>query len=160
MVSPFAVRVPAGIYLLRGLRLETKRNLKRRLLWLMERISSSLATKVQSVSKSLRHEYINLGLCAPDKIIVLGCGSSNGVELLDASEIPDCVRVTIGLERDTPVVGFVGRLAKDKGLPTLLSAVRKVLESGTRSRFSWSGRKSLRDPSQKHWARPDWTRAT
>lgn len=133
MVSAFVTGVPTRIYLLRGLRLTTESGLRRRMLWLFEWICSSASTRVQAVSSSLRDEYIEHRLCEPEKVVVLGAGSSNGVEIVDAGDLQGSATVTrdsARLEVDTPVVGFVGRLARDKGLLTLLSAVRQLRDSG------------------------------
>lgn len=130
MLASFLTRVPGRVYLLRGLRLETLSGPKRRALWVMEWISARAATKVQSVSHSLRQEFIVNRLCAPARIVVLGGGSSNGVEIIEASALPEVDVENVGLKRNVPVIGYVGRLTKDKGLSTLLSAVRKLKQDG------------------------------
>ena len=42
---------------------------------------------------------------------------------------PSDVRERIGLPREVPVVGFVGRLTRDKGLPELIQAFDAILEA-------------------------------
>ncbi|WP_170851600.1 glycosyltransferase family 4 protein [Cryobacterium levicorallinum] len=125
--------VPNRIYLLRGLRLETAHGFQRWILTKLERLSLMMATEVLSVSPSLQQRVISLGLVAPEKIKVLGHGSSNGVDLagftaenFSKKHLAD-LATQIGLLKNIPVVGFVGRLTLDKGLADLAEA-RSILE--------------------------------
>jgi hypothetical protein len=54
--------VPNRVYVLRGLRLETATGIKRRILWLAERLACLCAHRVICVSDSLRQNVLNLGL--------------------------------------------------------------------------------------------------
>ena len=81
MLAAWCVRTPARVYLLRGLRLETEHGVKRKTLHVLEALAARCATVVQCVSTSLRDEFISLGLAPASKVIVLGAGSSNGVEV-------------------------------------------------------------------------------
>ena len=129
----FAQRVPARIYLLRGLRLETARGLPRWGLWLIERLTSSLATCIIAVSPSLRDRYLALRLAHPNKVRVLANGSSNGIDFERFSQPPtDPERRKLRRElrlSDGPVIGFVGRLNPDKGLDDLWVAFSSILQS-------------------------------
>lgn len=126
-------RVPKRVYLLRGLRLETATGPTRRLLALLEMISLRCAGSVVAVSESLRQRVLALKLETAKKLVVLGSGSSNGVDLTAFSdqavtpEAVDAARRSAGLVDAVPVVGFVGRLTADKGLSTL-AAARAELE--------------------------------
>ena len=120
--------VPARIYLLRGLRLETTSGLQRRILINAERFSIALSHTVLAVSFSLRQRAIELGLVQPAKIVVLGSGSSNGINVsifdranFTEEEIANLAE-SVGLIGGVPVIGFVGRLTADKGLHVLAEA--------------------------------------
>ena len=128
MVAAWCVRIPTRVYLVRGLRLETEHGFKRKVLYLLEALASRCATVVQCVSKSLRDEFISLGLAPASKAVVLGSGSSNGVEVRVDPGIT-MSRAQLGLDDDVPVMGYVGRLTADKGLSTLTEAVR-ILHDG------------------------------
>jgi glycosyltransferase involved in cell wall biosynthesis len=125
-------RVPVRIYQLRGLRLETTTGAKRRLLGALERLSMGSAHTVLAVSPSLRARALELGLTSPDRIRVLGAGSSNGVVI--PASVPSAteraaMRAALGLApTGAPVVGFVGRLTADKGLD-VLAVARDILRS-------------------------------
>lgn len=131
MAAAWCMRVPARVYLLRGLRLETERGLKRKVLQVMEWFSARFATVVQSVSTSLREEFVALGLAPASKVVVLGAGSSNGVEVVPEGGKQTLSRGHLGLDNDTLLVGFVGRLTQDKGLNTLIEAIGLLNDRGT-----------------------------
>ena len=61
------------------------------------------------------------------KLHLLGSGSSNGVDVERFSPGPGILRARLGLPPDAPVVGFVGRLTRDKGLPELVEAFDAIL---------------------------------
>jgi glycosyltransferase involved in cell wall biosynthesis len=129
MIAACAAGVPVRIYSLHGLRWETARGLKRFVLGVAERCASALAHRVICVSESLRQLYVTLGFTMEAKTCVLGEGSANGV---DANEfIPTsqarALRAHLGIPEGAPVVGFVGRLTRDKGVPELLDAFDQIL---------------------------------
>lgn len=130
MVASCVTRVPGRVYLLRGLRLETERGPRRRMLWIMEWLTARASTRVQSVSGSLRDEFIANRLCHPAKIVVLGDGSSNGVEIPIPPDVRPLSREELGLAPRLPVIGFVGRVTTDKGIATLLAAVQQLRLEG------------------------------
>ena len=81
MIAAAALRVPARIYLLRGLRLETERGAKRAVLGAAERVAVRCAHEIVCVSESLRSRFVESGFAPADRCHVLGAGSSNGFEL-------------------------------------------------------------------------------
>ncbi len=121
--------VPARVYMLRGLKLNTARGLKRLLLLAAERVSAQCAQVVLCNSHSLRGEALALRIAPPAKLKLLGGGSSNGVNVKRFSPGKSEVRAKLGLRRETPVIGFVGRLTRDKGLPELIEAFELILKS-------------------------------
>jgi glycosyltransferase involved in cell wall biosynthesis len=124
-------RVPCRIYTLRGLRLETAKGVTRMLLTATEKLACSCAHRVVCVSPSLRQRVIDLGLAPPSKTIVLGAGSSNGVDISRFETTPEktalaALRDTLGIQTHQPVIGFAGRLTRDKGIPELLTAFELI----------------------------------
>jgi glycosyltransferase involved in cell wall biosynthesis len=126
------MRVPSRLYLLRGLRLETTHGVKRKLLRFCERRASGAAHKVICVSPSLKAVALRERIARPDRIHVLGNGSSNGVEVArfvprpervaEASEI----RRQLEIPQDATVIGFIGRLTRDKGIRDLMEAFQRL----------------------------------
>ncbi|MFQ5527085.1 MAG: glycosyltransferase family 4 protein [Thermoanaerobaculia bacterium] len=131
MLAATLARVPTRVRTIRGLRLETTTGVKRLLLSLAERTASLCAHRVVCVSPSLRVEVSRRHLAAPGKTLVLGSGSSNGVDLgrfraQDDSD-PSSLRRSLELTRESLVVGFVGRLVGDKGIDDLVRAFESVV---------------------------------
>jgi len=119
--------VPQRIYRLRGLKLERSRGLKRHLLLMSERVAAACADVVLCNSISLRAEAIALGVCPEAKLRLLGSGSSNGVDVQRFAPGPNELGRSLGLPADAPVLGFVGRLTVDKGVPELIEAFEQIL---------------------------------
>jgi len=119
--------VPTRVYMLRGLKLEGTSGLKRRILLATERMAARTAHVVLCNSESLRQEALELGLAAPKKLRLLGEGSSNGVDTVRFAPGQCTVRQELGIPLDAPVIGFSGRLTRDKGLPELMEAFNLIL---------------------------------
>ena len=128
MLAARYCRVPARIYQLRGLRLETTTGAKRLLLASTERLAAAGAHTVVCNSHSLREQYAALGLAPAAKLTVLGAGSSNGViaeRFLPSPQLlaeAAALRSRLALDPDSRVIGFVGRLTRDKGIVELADA--------------------------------------
>jgi len=122
--------VPRRVYTLRGLRCETARGLKLSILWLAERIACSCAHRVICVSESLREAAVKAGVVSRERTTVIGSGSSNGVEESRFMPTKERQRKALQIRRefniptDAPVVGFTGRLTRDKGISELYEAHR------------------------------------
>lgn len=126
-VAAWVCRVPTRIYFLRGLKVETSRGFKRSLLMWSERIASACAHAVLCNSRSLRDSALALRLARASKLALLGEGSSNGVDVVRFSPGASGVRERFKIPSKAFVVGFVGRLTADKGLPELLEAFAGIL---------------------------------
>jgi glycosyltransferase involved in cell wall biosynthesis len=119
--------VPHRVYLLRGLKLETSTGLKRRLLWAAEWMASSCAHVVLCNSQSLREQAVTRSLAPASKLRVMGSGSSHGVDTECFLPGQTAVREQFGIPGGAPLIGFVGRLTRDKGVPELVSAFEQIL---------------------------------
>jgi glycosyltransferase involved in cell wall biosynthesis len=133
MLAAWICRVPHRIYLLRGLRLEASSGTKRRILMAAEQLAAACAQVVVCNSESLRCEALVWRLAAPSKLRVLGGGSSNGVDTEIFFPWISPVRGQLGIPEDALVIGFVGRLTRDKGIPELAEAFERILESEPRA---------------------------
>jgi glycosyltransferase involved in cell wall biosynthesis len=125
-------RVPCRIYTLHGLRFETTKGLKRQILIFAERLACFFAHRVICVSRSVREKAIACGLASPKRMVVLGPGSCNGVDASRFAATPELMRRAaelrsqLGIPGDAPVVAFVGRLTRDKGIPELMEAFLRL----------------------------------
>ena len=145
-------RVPCRIYTLRGLRLETATGAKRRILHLTERIACACAHRVVCVSPSLRQRVVEFGLVRWEKTVILGSGSSNGIDCSRFAPTPDKIAraneigCKLGIEPGHPVVGYIGRFTRDKGVPELLTAFRSVRQRFPDARLLLIGSYEQGDP--------------
>jgi glycosyltransferase involved in cell wall biosynthesis len=128
-IAAWLAGVPARIYMLRGFKVEGTRGFKRRILLAAEKVTSACAQVVLCNSHSMRAEALALGVAPEAKLNLLGDGSSNGVDVERFSPGPSDVRDRLGLPREAPVLGFVGRLTCDKGLPELMEAFDAILKA-------------------------------
>jgi glycosyltransferase involved in cell wall biosynthesis len=125
-------RVPCRFYTLHGLRFETTKGLKRQILISAERLACRFAHRVICVSQSVREKAIASGLTSRERTVVLGSGSCNGVDASRFAATPERMRraaelrCELGIPVAAPVVAFVGRLTRDKGIPELMEAFLRV----------------------------------
>ena len=128
-IASSLARVPVRVYMLRGLKLETSSGVKRALLLAAERVSAACAHVVLCNSHSMREEAAALGVAPASKMRLLGEGSSNGVDVQRFSPGPSDVRSWLNISAAAPVVGFVGRLTRDKGIPELIDAFDSIVKA-------------------------------
>jgi len=132
--------VPCRLYTLRGLRFETTTGWKRTLLSLLERVSLTCAQKVICVGPSLRARAIELHLVDADKTVILGNGSC-GIDIHRFSNrcrVPAAKKSLLektNIPSGAPVIGFVGRLTGDKGIPELVEAFLRLQENNAELRL-------------------------
>lgn len=139
LLGMFAARlagVDARVYHMRGLPMETATGYKRLLLAMSERVSCAIAQRVITVGESLRQTAIAEGLCPPEKISVMASGSSNGVDgrgRFNPERLPvgtgEEIRQRLGIPLQAEVIGFVGRLVRDKGIIEIVEAWQKIRET-------------------------------
>ncbi|WP_266363312.1 glycosyltransferase [Tellurirhabdus rosea] len=127
MLAARLAGVPVRVYELHGLPLESQRGPMRRVLWLTEWVSCRVATVVLAVSPSLKKQALHYRLVTPQKIQVLENGSCNGVEAVtrfnpERIDPADVAELRRNLRLSGRVIGFIGRLTRDKGLSELVEA--------------------------------------
>lgn len=145
--------VPVRIYQMRGLPLTTATGIVRSLLFLTEWIACRLAHVVLCNSHSMRRLAIEQGICRPSKIKVLLGGSGNGVDAAErfnparlGLEARSTTRSTLGIPSDALVVGFVGRIVREKGIVELSAAWRLLREDYPQAHLLIVGPFETQDP--------------
>ena len=132
ILAAWFARVPVRIYHLHGLRYVTCTGWSRLLLRWTERISCSLAHRVLCVSPSLRDVAVEEGICPAKRIRVLLGGSVNGIDVERfqpaTTQTRALERVALGIPQEAFVVGFVGRVVREKGIVELATAWRTLRE--------------------------------
>jgi glycosyltransferase involved in cell wall biosynthesis len=131
-LAAWLARVPSRIYTLRGLRYQTTRSWKRLLLIACERVACACAHQVICVSRSVKDTAIRDRICDRAKLALLGDAVSEGIavgprSVTPASELA-ALRRRCGIPDGAPVIGYVGRLTKDKGIADLAASF-KILRS-------------------------------
>lgn len=129
MVAARAALVPVRVYHMRGLLVGTARGMRRALFTNAERTSCTLAHAVVCQSPSLRDFAVSRRIVSRRKAHVFGHGS-NGVDAMGRFN-PDLVsgldvRRELRIDREAPVIGYVGRIVRDKGVPELVEAWRAL----------------------------------
>lgn len=133
MLAAKMARVPVRVYQQRGLRLETTRGLKRQLLLQAERLAAASSHYVVCNSNSLKEKCFELGIAEMEKLMVLGAGSSNGIDAAhfypnrkDRSTAVKLLRQQSAIPESASVIGYVGRLTRDKGIEDLVRAFDRI----------------------------------
>jgi lipopolysaccharide/colanic/teichoic acid biosynthesis glycosyltransferase len=127
--------VPIVVYVIHGLRLETASGWKRAVLWATEWLACHAADHVRCISPSLMARVTALGLVCRKECAVIGKGSSNGVDMehwrrtSSSEDVARHTRQRLGIPLDAGVVGFVGRLVRDKGIVELYEAFKRLRPS-------------------------------
>lgn len=134
MIAAAMTRVPLRVYHVHGLPLSTATGVKRALLSITERVACRLAHRVLCVSASVREQLVREGLCPADRVTVPRAGSIGGVDSTDRfqparwrDEGRD-LRNRLGIPASAPVLGFIGRVVREKGVDELAAAWALVEE--------------------------------
>lgn len=118
------------VHVLHGLAYQGQRGMLGRLLRRSTRIPCAISDVTLSVSPSVRDEACKDGIVDPARIYVLAAGSANGVDLGRYSPrrraLGAEVRHKYGIAPDAVVIGFVGRMTRDKGIEELALAFRAL----------------------------------
>jgi len=94
----------------------------------VEKITYACATKVYPNSKGLQSIIIEQNFCSPDKLKVIGNGSSNGIDtdFFSPQSVSESEKASLkkqlGISEGDFVFIFVGRLVSDKGINELVAA--------------------------------------
>ncbi len=135
MIAAKLCGVPKRIYFRHGLVYETSHGLKRKLLIWIDRLTSACATKVVCVSNSLMQKSIRDHLCPASKQVLLGNGTCGGIDTqkkynpssIDPQKLAS-YRAQYGINENDFVIGYTGRLVRDKGIIELIDAFDRLPE--------------------------------
>lgn len=128
--------VPHRLHTVAGLPLMEASGKKRKLLDFVEKLTYKFATKVYPNSKGLYDFIVAENLARPNKLKIIGQGSSNGIDtqyfnptLFKTTR--DTLRKDLNISEDSFVFIFVGRLVGDKGINELAAAFQSLNASLT-----------------------------
>ncbi|MFD2905891.1 glycosyltransferase family 4 protein [Sphingobacterium anhuiense] len=126
MIAAYLAGVDNRIYFRHGLVFETSNGLKKRVLMFIERLTVKIATKVVNVSPSVL-EKVKSEKIDVSKDLILSSGTCNGIDIKrfnnsKSEEVSDLLKKQLKINSDHFIVGFVGRLVRDKGIVELIEA--------------------------------------
>ena len=118
------------IHTIAGLPHETMSGLKRRIMMTAERLTCSCAHQVWPNGKSLLKTVIHSKLCPPDKLKIIGHGSSNGIDLqrfstanLVGSKL-EKIKEELNYDPKTTYLLVIGRVVRDKGVEDVIDVFK------------------------------------
>ncbi len=156
MLAGWLTGVPVRVYHVHGLPMMTAVGFKRAVLKWAERVACRLADRVMCVSNSIREVAVNEGLCPEPKIKVLLGGSINGVDANGrfnqtnyGPETRVLTRAKYGIPESTFVIGYIGRIVKDKGIIELAEAWEMIRSKYPEARLLMVGPYEPHDPVPK-----------
>jgi glycosyltransferase involved in cell wall biosynthesis len=158
VVAAWLAGVPRRTYLVHGYRAEGLAGTQRRVMRALERLACAAATDVVAVSQSLRRTMIDDGVVAPDKVVILGSGSANGVDLQRfggaGAQQRLHARTRFKLPSEGQVVACVGRVSRDKGLTELPDVWARISTEAPDAWLLLVGALELSDPTEEEaWER-------
>ena len=110
-----------------GLRYVSFSGIKKKIFWLVEKITCMLSTTIRSQSPLNMQFAIDEKLCSKEKISVVGIGGTTGVDLakcdsFDHEKMKWILRNKYNIPQDAFLYGYVGRINADKGINELIEA--------------------------------------
>lgn len=134
MVAMIAAKlsgVRTRVYYRHGLIYTTAHGLKRTILKAVEQLTALCATHIVNVSPSLGKLAVKDCLNSDRKQTVIGLGTCGGIDTINifnptkvSQEKVSVLRHTLGIPDNAYVVGFCGRLCRDKGIIELIEGFR------------------------------------
>lgn len=129
MMASAITGVPNKVIFAHGAIFETSKGFKRKILIWESRFESLLADKVVCVSNYIKNLRIDYKIDKPCKQVILGSGTCGGIDTINMFN-PDLIsenqlkslKLKYGIGDKDFVIGFVGRLVRDKGVVELVNA--------------------------------------
>jgi glycosyltransferase involved in cell wall biosynthesis len=131
-MAAWVTGVPVRVMTLHGIGTEAVTGRKRAVFHFLERLSCRAAQRIYCVGQSLRSQAIELRLAPEEKLRVLAGGTCNGIEIGRFSRTPEvlrrceALRDRLKLSPNAPVIGFVGRMVRFKGVADLIAAFKEL----------------------------------
>lgn len=132
------MRVPFIIIFAHGAIFETSKGIKQKMLIWESKFESICADKVVCVSNYIAQLRQNMHIDKKEKQVILGKGTCGGIDtqrkfnpdLIDKNELLN-LKTKLGIKENDFVIGFVGRIVKDKGIIELIEAYKLLKERHT-----------------------------
>lgn len=157
MMAALLGGVRRRVYTVHGLPHVTARGARRRILAISEKTSCRLAERVLPVSASVETELLASGMADPASLRLIGLGSADGVDATRFRPDPDAgraLRRRLDIGPSAPVLLFVGRLHREKGIADLMQAFALVQTFSPEVELLIVGERDPTDPARPSDLRP------
>ena len=152
MIAAKIAGVNARIYYRHGLIYTTAKGFKRIILKTVEQFTAAFSTHIVNVSHSINKLAIKDHLNSDRKQNVIGAGTCGGIdtenvfnpELVSESENKK-LKELVGIPKDDFVVGFCGRICKEKGIRELIDGFNRFILTNPKSKLLLIGSFDNRD---------------
>ncbi|MBC8305400.1 MAG: glycosyltransferase family 4 protein [Pelagibacterales bacterium] len=135
MIASFIAGVSKRVYFRHGFYFENLKGLKRVLLMNIDRFTSLLSTHVVCVSPFVYEKSISWSLTTEKKLLIINNGSCNGVDSaiqfnpsILKKDYLEKIKNKIGIKYNNFIIGYTGRIVRDKGIEELVDAYKLVKE--------------------------------
>ena len=157
MLAATIARCPVRVFTIWGLAEESV-TFRARLMRLADKVSCTLAHRVFVECPSIGELAVAKGICPREKLRVLPAWSMNSLDLellnlTDLSQTRAAARRGWGLPPDALVLGFVGRVVRDKGVHELVEAFEIVAPDFPELHLLVVGSREAEDPIDEEIAR-------
>lgn len=152
MIAAKLAGVKTRVYYRHGLIYTTATGFRRALLKTVERLTALCATHIVNVSPSLSELAVKDHLNPEEKQTVIGVGTCGGIDTVSTFN-PDLVSISeksalkpsLGINENDFVVGFCGRICKEKGIRELIDGFKLFRQTHTSSKLLLVGSFDTRD---------------
>jgi glycosyltransferase involved in cell wall biosynthesis len=145
MIAAKLCGVRVRIHTVAGLPLMVEKGVKLRILEWVEKITYAAATNVWPNSNSLKNFILQHRFTSAKKLLVVGKGSSNGIDIDRFSPeklgttILEEIKQNIQYNKDNVYLLFIGRLVLDKGIVELIHVFKKLYEKNPKLKLILAG---------------------
>lgn len=152
MIASKLAGVKKRVYYRHGLIYTTAKGLKRKIFKVVEQLTASLATHIINVSPSLSKLAVKEHLNSDRKQTVFGIGTCGGIDTINIFNpdfISQCeksdLKSSLGINEDDFVVGFCGRICKEKGVRELIDGFKLFIQKYPKAKLLLVGAYDTRD---------------
>ena len=145
MIAAKLCGVKVRIHTVAGLPLMVEKGIKLKILEWVEKITYGAATNVWPNSNSLKNFILQHRFTSEKKLLVVGRGSSNGIDInrfspekLDAAILEE-IKQNIQYNKENTYLLFIGRLVLDKGIVELIHVFKKLNEKNPKLKLILAG---------------------
>ena len=158
MLAAVTMRVPNRIIFAHGVLYDTMKGFKRKIFIFVDRFVARMAHKVVCVSPSVMKTRIRDHINKQEKMFLLNKGTCGGIDtkgMFNPNSYPSndivVLKKELGIHKDDFIVGFCGRLVRDKGIIELLDGFKLLKETypDKRIKLLIIGPKEVRDTLPK-----------